>query len=148
MLKVTRVLGSMNDTNHPDLPVDWVELDWDQLGKRIIRTTSTEGRDVAIELERAGELRCGDILFEDADFVVAVRAKPEDALIIKPSDMDEMGRVGWQIGNRHTPSVIEAGEIFVRFDPTMVELLESMHVEFERGEHSFVEPIKYGGHQH
>lgn len=147
-MRVTEIIGSIDEGRFSNRPVDWVELDWDQLGKRILRIESAEGRDIAISLEQPGMMRSGHVLAEDGDTVIAVRTVAEDALVYRARTIDEMGRVAFEIGNRHTPCVIEEGTISVRFDPTLVELLEGIDVEFERTEYRFAEPIKYGGHHH
>ncbi|MDO5044963.1 MAG: urease accessory protein UreE [Coriobacteriia bacterium] len=128
--------------------LDWLELEWDQLSKRIIRAKTLEGRDLAIALEKAYSLQVGDILYEDEELIVALRSKAEDALMVAPQDIDQMGKVAFEIGNRHLPCTIEAGKIFLRYDHTLLELFDKLEVTYERIEHRFTKPMNYGGHHH
>lgn len=59
-----------------------------------------------------------------------------------------MGKAAFEIGNRHTPCIIEGDEILVRYDHTLDELLDDVGVAYEQAERRFKEAFKYKGHQH
>ena len=52
---------------------EWIELDWEELSKRILRTETDQGTDIALKLDREEPLQYGDILFEDESRRIAVR---------------------------------------------------------------------------
>lgn len=74
---ITKVAGNIDDFDTSNKEVDWLELEWEELNKRILRKTTEGGRDVAVSLETSGTLRYGDVLFEDGDTLVAIRTKLE-----------------------------------------------------------------------
>lgn len=145
---LTKVAGHIDDYDTTNKEIDWLELEWEELNKRILRKTTEGGREVAISLEESGTLRYGDVLFEDGNTLVAIRTKLEKVYVVKPKTMQEMGKAAFEIGNRHTPCIIEDDEILVRYDHTLDELLDDVGVAYEQSERRFKEAFKYKGHQH
>lgn len=127
---------------------EWIELDWEELSKRILRTETDQGTDIALKLDREEPLQYGDILFEDESRRIAVRTKLEPVIVISPKNMTEMGKAAFELGNRHTPSLIEEDEIIVRADHTLNTLLDEVGVAYETTERRFKQPFKYRGHAH
>lgn len=62
--------------------------------------------------------------------------------------MYEMGKAAFELGNRHTPSLIANNEIIVRADHTINPLLDEIGVHYETTERRFKQPFKYRGHAH
>lgn len=146
---------------------EWIELDWEELSKRILRTETDHGTDVALSLQfdenhdhdhnhehghdhhhHHQTLQYGDILFEDNERRIAVRTKMEPVIVISPKNMTEMGKTAFELGNRHTPALIEENEVIVRADHTLNKLLDEVGVEYETTERRFKQPFKYRGHSH
>ena len=127
---------------------EWIELDWEELSKRILRIETDQGTDVALSLDQEEPLQYGDILFEDGERRIAVRTKMEAVIVIRPKDMTEMGKAAFELGNRHTPSLIDENEIIVRADHTLNKLLDEVGVAYETTERRFKQPFKYRGHSH
>lgn len=147
-LLITKALGQLQDFNSTGKEIDWLELEWEELNKRILRKRTESGKDVAISLEESGTLRYEDVLFEDEDTLIVIRTKLEDVYVITPKTMQEMGKMAFEIGNRHTPCIIEEDEILVRYDHTLDKLMDEVGVSYERSERRFKEAFKYRGHQH
>jgi len=144
--KVIGNIGTSEDVS--DKTTEWVELEWEELSKRILRTETDQGTDVALSLDTDEPLQYGDVLFEDAERRIAVRTKMEAVIVIRPKDMTEMGKAAFELGNRHTPSLIDNNEIIVRADHTLNKLLEEVGVAYETTERRFKQPFKYRGHSH
>lgn len=146
---IEKIIGNLGDSEEvAGKQVEWVELDWEELSKRILRIKTTAGTDVAIRLNQEEPLQYGDILFEDDERCIAVRTKVESVIVIRPKDMVEMGKAAFELGNRHTPSLIDANEIIVRADHTIEPLLDEVGVAYETTERRFKQPFKYRGHSH
>lgn len=145
---ITKTVGHLDDYKSSMKKVDWLELEWEELNKRILRKQTEGGIDVAISLEKGDSLHYGDVLYEDENTLIAVRTTLEKAFVIKPKSMQEMGKVAFEIGNRHTPCIIDDNEVLVRFDHTLEKLLDEVGVTYEKSERRFKEPFKYKGHQH
>lgn len=147
-LVITKIIGHLDDFQTTKKNIDWLELEWEELNKRILRKQTVKGKDIALSLESSGTLKYGDVLYEDEDTLIVIRTEREKAYVIKPKTMKEMGRMAFEIGNRHTPCIIEDNEILVRYDHTLEKLMDEVGVSYEQSERRFKESFKYKGHQH
>ncbi|QTD39990.1 urease accessory protein UreE [Sporosarcina sp. Te-1] len=146
---IEKIIGNLGDQEEAvGKRMEWVELDWEELSKRILRTETTAGTDIALRIDQEAPLQYGDLLFEDEERVIAIRTKMEPVLVIRPRTMTEMGKAAFELGNRHTPSLIVEDEIVVRADHTLVPLLDEVGVPYESTERRFKQPFKYRGHSH
>lgn len=142
------VVGNIEEKDVPHRNREWVELEWDELNKRILRKYTDKGTDVAVSLEDEGPLKVGDILYQDDHLQVVVRTKREKVYVIYPDSMIQMGKMAFELGNRHTPCLISHDEIIVRYDETLVRLFKEVGVKYEETERRFKQPFKYRGHKH
>ena len=165
---ITKVIGNIGTEEEiAGKQTEWIELDWEELSKRILRKETDQGTDVALSLEQQEHhddhehhdhddhhhhehqpLQYGDILFEDDSRRIAVRTKMEPVIVISPKNMTEMGKTAFELGNRHTPALIEENEVIVRADHTLNKLLDEVGVTYETTERRFKQPFKYRGHSH
>lgn len=149
MMLIEKIIGNVGSEEEAvGKKTEWIELDWEELSKRILRTETDQGTDVALRLNQDEPLQYGDILFEDDGRRIAIRTKMEPVIVIRPKDMREMGKAAFELGNRHTPSLINENEIIVRADHTLNTLLEEVGVAYETTERRFKKPFKYRGHAH
>ena len=144
--KIVGNVGSAEEIAGKD--TEWIELDWEELSKRILRTETDKGTDIALRLNQEEPIQYGDILFEDDERRIAIRTKLEPVIVISPKNMTEMGKAAFELGNRHTPSLIDNNEIIVRADHTLNTLLDEVGVQYETTERRFKQPFKYRGHAH
>lgn len=147
-MKITKPLGRLDENSEETKLIDYVELEWEELGKRILRKKSNNGEDIAIALEEEIYLHPGDILFENENKKIVINTVLEDAIIIYPASVEEMGRAAFELGNRHTPCLIQNQEIIVRYDSTIPPLLKDINVTFANEKRRFNQPFKYKGHSH
>lgn len=146
---IEKIIGNIGDTEEiSGKRIEWVELEWEELSKRILRTETTEGTDIALRVDQEDPLKYGDLLFEDDNRAIVIRTKMEPVIVIRPKDMVEMGKAAFELGNRHTPALIEKDEIIVRADHTLAPLLDEVGVDYETTERRFKQPFKYRGHSH
>ncbi|WP_332696861.1 urease accessory protein UreE [Halalkalibacter lacteus] len=145
---VQNIIGNVKKQNIASEKVEWIELDWEELNKRILRKQTNKGREVAISLDGDTHLHFGDIIYQDDEAIIAVRTKLEPAFVVSPKSMTEMGKVGFELGNRHTPSLITESEIIVRYDETLESIFQDAKVTYEKTERRFETPFKYKGHHH
>ncbi|HEX5564343.1 MAG TPA: urease accessory protein UreE, partial [Sporosarcina sp.] len=101
-----------------------------------------------LRIDQEEPLKYGDLLFEDDNRAIVIRTKMEPVIVIRPKDMVEMGKAAFELGNRHTPALIEKDEIVVRADHTLAPLLDEVGVDYETTERRFKQPFKYRGHSH
>ncbi|HEX3032162.1 MAG TPA: urease accessory protein UreE [Bacillota bacterium] len=146
---INQVLGNLRDMPLAVNIVERVALEWHELGKRILRKTTDRGTEVGIALNGHGHLRNGDILFSDANRAIIVELLPSEVIVIEPRNLTEMAHVAYQLGNRHAQLFLEADQVLVPIDPTLVELFNKLgipiSVERRRLEHGLTPA---GGHHH
>ncbi|ARK32777.1 urease accessory protein UreE [Halalkalibacter krulwichiae] len=145
---VQSIIGNINKQEVDFDKLEWIELDWEELNKRIIRKHTDKGREIAITLDHNTHLHVGDIVFQDDNSIIAIRTKLEPAYVIKPTTFTEIGKVSWELGNRHTPCIVTDSEIVVRYDETLETIFKKVNVAYEKTERRFETPFKYKGHHH
>ncbi|MBM7634719.1 urease accessory protein UreE [Geomicrobium sediminis] len=145
---ITEVLGNIQN-GHPEKETkEWLEVEWEELNKRRMRRTTDQGREIAIKLEDAQHLHVGDVLYEDHDVQIVLRTKMEPVFVVYPKSMQEMGKASFELGNRHTPCLVEEDRITVRYDATLERLFNEIGVQYERESQRFNAPFKYRSHHH
>lgn len=131
MAEVERRLGRMPEQ-------DPVDFDWHELFKRVHRKVSAGGRDVGVRLGDwvlSRGLAQGDVLgvdeSGDATALVVVNLLPTRCLVVEvdPGHVHMLARVGWEVGNTHTPLFWGAGELELLCDYSepVERLLSGLH---------------------
>jgi len=145
---IKQVVGHVNIDSPTRKKREWLELEWEELNRRILRKITDSGRELRISLEHGEPLNTGDVIYEDEQVEIVVRTTLEEVYVIYPASMTEMGKIAFELGNRHTPCLIEQKEIIVRYDETLQPLLREAGVHFEKTTRRFGKPFKYRGHRH
>ncbi|MGV6812011.1 MAG: urease accessory protein UreE [Brevirhabdus sp.] len=110
------------------------ELDYEARFLRRKRLTTSDGFAFVVDLPKTTSLEHGDALeLHDGD-LVEIRAANEPVLIITGEDLV---RLAWHIGNRHTPCQIEPRRLLIRNDPVIGHMLEHLGAKLENA----VEPF-------
>ena len=170
-----KVLGNLADDEWAaavaaGATVDYVDVDWHEAFKKLHRKVSLGGREVGVRLGDwvlSRGLSSGDVLGveEGADgekTLVAVRLLPTKCLVI---DVDAghafmLARVGWEVGNTHTPLFWGKGglQLLCEYTEPVERLLAGLHgVTVTAGE-KVLDPARrvsasahvhpHGGHDH
>ena len=104
--------------------IDWLELDqWSAQKNRLVSTTR-DGHEIAISLERNRHLTDGDILEwnEEENSAIMARIHLKEVLIVelaelKKHDTDRLIQtcveVGHAMGNQHWPAVVKGTRIYI-----------------------------------
>ncbi|MCH3973054.1 MAG: urease accessory protein UreE [Oscillospiraceae bacterium] len=120
-----QILGNLKD--RPDLAketIDFVPVEWFDTQKTIFRLRSVSGRDVCIRQENGHRLHDGDILSRGPQGILAVKVRPSEVLKLKLETPEQAARLGWELGNRHLPVVIDAGGVTVPYDEPTFSYLQ------------------------
>lgn len=101
--------------------VDTVDIEWFELDKKRMRKTSAAGQEVGFALEEP--IRHGDLLSADDTTVLYAKVIPCDLIEIRVTTTKEMGRLCFELGNRHLSLLIEDTRVRVPYDgPTYAYL--------------------------
>ena len=123
--------------------IDWLQLEWHETRKRILRKQTQRGNDISIKfLNENPGLTEGDILFEDDKTIIAVSVLPCECIVIKPTNMFEMASVCYEIGNKHLPFFYEEESLLVPFDAPLMRLLSAQGYDVKKEERKLLQPLK------
>lgn len=148
---VEEVVNNIKDMNADDIEkrhVEKVYLESEHLMKRIQRVETDHGRELGIRLKNPKDLVAGDVLFMDDKDIVVVDVFTDDVIVISPRDINEMGTIAHQLGNRHLPAQFEGNDMIVQYDYLVEELLQQMEIPFNREERKMQEAFRHIGHSH
>ena len=128
-----RVLGNIKDIeNINNYHVEKIILKSDDLLKRIISVTSDHGHEYWISLDKGKTLNNGDILLKDGHNLVIVQYESNDILVIKPTSINEMGKIAHALGNRHLPAQFENDTMIVEYDNLVEDKLKHDNINYSR----------------
>lgn len=105
-MRSEKVIGNLKELSAAGREVDYIDVEWDEIQKRIQRKTTRNGKELGLILEpqihRDG-LGQDDVVYMDEQTVVAVNILPFDVLVIHVSDQIALPKLCYEIGNRHAP---------------------------------------------
>ncbi|PFG27887.1 urease accessory protein UreE [Corynebacterium renale] len=156
---ITEIQGNIKDLPAADVEgknQEFYELPNLDLTKRIQRGTTTAGREIGLRLgEDFRELYDGDILYQDEDTIITVKALPTDVIVIKPKSIYEMGTVAHGLGNRHLQAQFfdadsEYGQpvMVVQYDHTVEHFLDHAGTEYSREDRVMPKAFRHAEHSH
>jgi urease accessory protein len=123
--------------------IDWVQLEWYETSKRLLRKRTQAGRELALKfLKEDPALTQGDVLYEDATTIIAVDIVPSDVLVIQPASMFEMASVCYEIGNKHLPLFFEKNDLLVPFEMPLYRLLQAQGYAIKQDRRKLLRPLK------
>lgn len=125
-----------------------VYLESDHLMKRIQRVETDHGRELGIRLKNPEDLQAGDVLFMDDENMIVVDVLADDLIVIHPRNMNEMGTIAHQLGNRHLPAQFEGDAMLVQYDYLVEELLQELDIPYKREERKVKQAFRHIGHSH
>ena len=117
-----RTAGSWNAAT----AIDRVVLDADERHRRRITLTGERGTAFLLDLPHAAALRDGDGLVLEDGAIVRVAGKPEPLVEIAAATPQDLARLAWHIGNRHTDMQVMADALRIRRDHVLEDMLRGL----------------------
>ncbi|MCF2626028.1 urease accessory protein UreE [Fusobacterium perfoetens] len=143
-----KILGNIKDMKDIHCHIERVYLESDELLKRVLRVTSDHGHEYGISLPKGSEMKDGDILFNDGHNIIVISVKEDDVIVITPRDINEMGEIAHNLGNKHLPIQIEDGKIIIQYDYLIEKFLQDLKVNFERKNMKLKQAFRHVDHSH
>jgi urease accessory protein len=106
--------------------IDRVVLDADERRRRRIMLTGERGTTFLLDLPQATALRDGDGLVLDDGAMVGVSGKPEPLVEIAAVNPQELARLAWHLGNRHTDVQVIGDTLRIRRDHVLEDMLRGL----------------------
>ena len=118
---VEKILGNRSDYPVNGRTIDQVGLEWYELEKKLMRKKTESGEEIGIRVSE--HMKDGDILYADDTRLIVVDVLPADLTVVPVATMQEMGRLCFELGNRHLSLSIGEKEVSVPYDePTFLYL--------------------------
>lgn len=108
---------------HADIAADTVTLDYESRFLRRKRLVTDNGEVFFVELAETCSIDEGQGFRLDDGRVIAVRAAAEQLLQVRH---DNLVRIAWHVGNRHTPCQVVADHLLIREDDVLQTMLEQL----------------------
>lgn len=138
-----KVIGSLKPTSKQ---IETVTIDWYERDKKLLRKTTSAGEEIGITVQEP--LKEGDILFEDETRVIAVEIAPCDLVAVEVSSMEEMGKLCFELGNRHLSLSIENNRVKCPFDEPTFEYLKRLGFAARKVQEKFSGVLECRAHAH
>src|SRR5215471_11274008 len=137
-----RTAGSWNAAT----AVDRVVLDAQERHRRRIMLTGEGGTAFLLDLPQATALRDGDGLVLEDGSIVRVSGKLEPLVEVAAASAQELARLAWHIGNRHTDVQVIGERLRIRRDHVLEEMLRGLGARLTPVEAPF-DP-EHGAYEH
>jgi len=124
MLILKSVLGKVQEFALQGKNVEVVSLNWDEMGKKMMRKTTSAGREIGIAV--ATYLQHEDVLYTGEDTIIAIELLPTKSLVIEPSNMEEMALLCYHLGNRHSSVFYQEGRVITPYDDILGGILDRL----------------------
>jgi urease accessory protein len=134
---------------NPGAAVDFVILDAQDRHRRRVVFVGEQGATYLLDLPRPAQLRDGDGLLLEDGSLVRVTGKPESLVEITATVAEDLARIAWHIGNRHTDVQIVGNRLRIRRDHVLEEMLRGLGASLSFVDASFdPEAGAYDHHGH
>ncbi|MBC2581209.1 urease accessory protein UreE [Clostridium sp. DJ247] len=121
---VESILGHLNDFDVYGREVDYVDVEWYEVSKKVLKKDSKAGKEIGIKQKGEQRLNHNDVLYYDSEEIVIVNIPECEAILIKPKTIEEMGRVCYEIGNKHVQLFLHDNEVRVPYEEPLMKLLD------------------------
>ncbi len=108
------------ETRHAHDTPDRVTLSYDDRFLRRKVLTADSGERFLVDLAQTTSLGAGDAFVLEDGRLIGVAPAPEPLLAVTG---DNLTRLAWHIGNRHTPCQIEDGRLLIQRDHVLADML-------------------------
>ena len=140
---IQKKIGHIDAFDLKGRAIDWLQLEWYEAGKRILRRKTRSGKDVALKfMAENNGLTQGDIIYEDEQAVIAIEILPCECIVVKPKDMFEMASACYEIGNKHLPLYFEENSLLVPFEKPLFRLLTAQDYNVSLENRKLLHPLK------
>lgn len=127
---VEKIIGKYESKQLETRTVHRVLLDETTMQKKHQRILVEDGVDIAITLGDTDELFDGAVLYSDKTQIVVVEAKEEKAIVIRPNNGYQWGKVCYNIGNMHHHAYLTQEEILVPYDHILETIISKLNVPY------------------
>lgn len=140
-----RILGNYREWDATKEMVK-VALEWFELEKKRICKVAEDGTELGICIPEL--LKDGDVIAQKENKVYVVEVIPSHLIKVHVHTMQEIGRLCFELGNRHLSLQIMEHEVRVPFDQPTFDYLIKLGFEAEEVTEQFTDFIECKAHGH
>jgi len=126
--------------------VETVPFEWFEMNNKILKKTSSAGTEIGLRLSEA--LYDGGVLYEDNEKIICLELLPCELTQIHVHSIQEMGRICFELGNRHLPLAIGESSVSTPYDRPTFEYLEKLGFHCHQVTEKFIPEMVVHGHSH
>jgi urease accessory protein len=126
--------------------IETVPFEWFEMNNKILKKVSSKGTEIGLRLSQP--LFDGALLYEDNEKIICLELLPCETTRVHIHGMKEMGRLCFELGNRHLPLSIAEDSVSTPYDKPTFEYLEKLGFHCERVTEKFAPEIITHGHGH
>ncbi len=138
-----KIYGKLGNTPKK---IEKVTIDWFERDKKLLRKTTSDGEEIGIKTDIP--LSDGDVVYEDGNRVIAVEIAPCDLISVSISSIEGMGRLCFELGNRHLSLSISEDCVKCPFDEPTFEYLKKLGFAAVKVHEKFMGFIECKAHSH
>lgn len=112
--------------------------------KKRIKKTAEDGTEIGICIDET--LHDGDVIGREDDKIYVIEIIPSKVVKITVSTMEEMGRLGFEIGNRHLSLKIMENQVWIPYDEPTFQYLRKLGFHAEEAMEKFSDFIVCKAH--
>ena len=110
----------------------------------MVKSDDLHGNDYGIRLEDENQvLESGSAFKIGEKRLLVISVIPDEMIVVKPKNIDEMGVIAHLLGNLHKPVQVKDGTISLLLDKVVVNTLDKRHADYEIKQIKLDEPLKY-----
>lgn len=143
---LNQTIGNLTDFPINGREIHKVSLEWYELAKKRIRTTTDHGEEIGLAMEKP--LENGDVLYQDEERIIAAEQLPCTLTVTPVDSMQKMGRLCFELGNRHLSLAIADDHVTVIYDEPTYLYLQKLGFAPEKKEGLFEHYTVCHGHGH
>jgi urease accessory protein len=142
---IEKILGKKPENTDGKI-IETVPYDWFEMNNKILKKVSSRGTEIGLRLSEP--LFDGAVLYEDNEKIICLELLPCETTRVHIHNIKEMGRVCFELGNRHLPLSIAEDSVSTPHDNPTFEYLEKLGFHCERVTEKFKPEIITHGHHH
>ncbi len=137
-----KILGNIKEYSG-DYSIIKVMFEWYEIGKKRIVKCASDGKEIAIAVD---SFDIGDILTFENGKAYVVDVNPCDVIKVDVTEIEEMGRLCFELGNRHLSLKITDKIVLIPYDEPTYEYLIKLGFKVTKTKEVFVDYILCKAH--
>ncbi|HMH20129.1 MAG TPA: urease accessory protein UreE [Puia sp.] len=136
-------IGNLKVFDTSGRAIDWLDLEWYEADKRMLRKRTRSGRELVLKFLRvAPAFTQGDILYASESSLIAVDILPCETVVVSPASARELAAVCYEIGNKHLPLFWENGDVLTPCEAPLLRWLIAAGYEARAEKRKLLYPLK------